>query len=338
MKVKMVDVARRLGVSKATVSLAVNNKPGVNEETRKKVLQCIEEMKQEDGRIFVHKDEKQVLEQTQFIKVVIINHGKKVVCDPELDLWSDVLSTFDMQARKMGYLYGLTYMGNDEEEIRTIVRECNLPVVAGVIIFATEMEAEDCRIIRQIHKPVVLYDYDMEDGNCSSVCIDNIGAVRKALNYCREQGADRICYFATDKTIYNFKMRREAYLNTMIEWEKFPQKDDIVPLGNIISEIAQRAEVWLKDHELPDAAILENYQVTIGVAMALRKLGIAASDKLKLVGIDEVPEYMRAGIRIAQMKIPHADRAAIAMDVLNRMIHGEWKIRTKIFAESDMIV
>lgn len=44
MKIKMVDVARYLGVSKATVSLAVNGKPGVNEETRKKVLACIEEI------------------------------------------------------------------------------------------------------------------------------------------------------------------------------------------------------------------------------------------------------------------------------------------------------
>ena len=45
MKIKMVDIARHLGVSKATVSLAVNGKPGVNEETRRMVLECLEEMK-----------------------------------------------------------------------------------------------------------------------------------------------------------------------------------------------------------------------------------------------------------------------------------------------------
>ena len=39
MKIKMVDIARHLGVSKATVSLAVNGKPGVNEETRRMVLE-----------------------------------------------------------------------------------------------------------------------------------------------------------------------------------------------------------------------------------------------------------------------------------------------------------
>ena len=49
MKIKMVDIARHLGVSKATVSLAVNGKPGVNEETRRMVLECLEEMKKNNG-------------------------------------------------------------------------------------------------------------------------------------------------------------------------------------------------------------------------------------------------------------------------------------------------
>ena len=50
MKIKMVDIARHLGVSKATVSLAVNGKPGVNEETRRMVLECLEEMKKNNEK------------------------------------------------------------------------------------------------------------------------------------------------------------------------------------------------------------------------------------------------------------------------------------------------
>ena len=53
MKIKMVDIAKHLGVSKATVSLAVNGKPGVNEETRRMVLECLEEMKKKDRKSVV---------------------------------------------------------------------------------------------------------------------------------------------------------------------------------------------------------------------------------------------------------------------------------------------
>ena len=44
MNIKLEDVARRLGVSKATVSLALNGSPRVNERTRERVLAAAREM------------------------------------------------------------------------------------------------------------------------------------------------------------------------------------------------------------------------------------------------------------------------------------------------------
>ncbi|WP_432628378.1 LacI family DNA-binding transcriptional regulator [Brotaphodocola sp.] len=337
MKIKMVDVARHLGISKATVSLAVHNKPGVNQETRQKVLDCIAQMEKNDGMIPESVSVSLQNGQPLLIKVVILNHQKKVVCDPELDLWSEVLATFDAQARKMGYLYGLTYVGEDEEEIANVIRECNLDLVAGVIVFGTEMDETDREILSQIHKPIVLYDCDVPDGRYSSVCINNYGTVHKALDYLRAHGADQIRYFSTDKNIYNFRKRREAFQNDMISSGTIPEKSDFVALGNTIPEITQNALNWFQTHPLPDGILLENYQVSIGTAVAVRKLGIRVPDQLKLIGIDEVPEYMASGIPFVQMKIPHAERAQIAMELLEKEIRGEWSARLKVFAESDLI-
>lgn len=47
----MAEVARYLGISKATVSLAVNGKPGVNSQTRERIFRCIEEMSAVDYEI-----------------------------------------------------------------------------------------------------------------------------------------------------------------------------------------------------------------------------------------------------------------------------------------------
>jgi len=38
---KNTEIAEKLGISKTAVSLAINNKPGVSEETRQKVLKMI---------------------------------------------------------------------------------------------------------------------------------------------------------------------------------------------------------------------------------------------------------------------------------------------------------
>ena len=46
MNVKSIDIARALGISKSTVSLALNGKPGVSEQTRQEVLACKKQLEE----------------------------------------------------------------------------------------------------------------------------------------------------------------------------------------------------------------------------------------------------------------------------------------------------
>ena len=192
MKVKMVDVARHLGISKATVSLAVNGKPGVNEQTRQKVLECIKELENNGGVLPENSSFQSPDAPHRLIKVLIINHRKQVVCDPELDLWTEVLRTFDTEARNRGYLYGLSYINETEYETNAVIAECNTELVAGVIVFATEMQPADYPILEKINKPIVLYDYEAPDGKYNSVCIDNESAVKNSLNLLPKQQSQNL--------------------------------------------------------------------------------------------------------------------------------------------------
>ena len=56
MKIKAADIARNLNLSKATVSLVLNNKPGVSEKTRRRIFDYIEEVSGEAER---QKEEKE---------------------------------------------------------------------------------------------------------------------------------------------------------------------------------------------------------------------------------------------------------------------------------------
>lgn len=49
MNVKSIDIARALGISKSTVSLALNGKPGVSEQTRQEVLVCKKQLEEHGG-------------------------------------------------------------------------------------------------------------------------------------------------------------------------------------------------------------------------------------------------------------------------------------------------
>lgn len=74
--------------------------------------------------------------------------------------------------------------------------------------------------------------------------------------------------------------------------------------------------------KLPDAFIMENYQVSIGVMRALRQKNISVPEELSLIGIDELPEYLTGDIRMTALRIEHLERAHMAMVFLEQMIKG----------------
>ena len=158
------------------------------------------------------------------------------------------------------------------------------------------------------------------------------------LEYLYRQGASRICYLCTSKRIYNFEKRREAFLSAWLERDVMPRKEDVVELGSTIEEITENALEWLQGHGLPEAFLCENYQVSIGIAAALRKCGIPVPERVRVVGIDEVSAYMLSGMEIVQIRIPHAERAAMAMDLLDKEISECWTAKIKVFAEPELII
>ena len=47
MRLKAKEIAKELGVSPATVSLALNDRPGINQETKQRILDYIQEREEE---------------------------------------------------------------------------------------------------------------------------------------------------------------------------------------------------------------------------------------------------------------------------------------------------
>ena len=142
MNVKSIDIARALGISKSTVSLALNGKPGVSEQTRQEVLACKKQL-EEHGSVppgmFSRQPEQRKRQQ---IKVVKITNGMKNIQGAELDLWTDVNQVFEKNLQANGYSLGLLYADFREEDQSRMIAECNADDVAGGIIFWTGLKKE----------------------------------------------------------------------------------------------------------------------------------------------------------------------------------------------------
>lgn len=323
MKIKAVEIARKLNISKATVSLALNDKPGVSPATREAIYRCIAEMENVSDNTA-----------KQIIKMIYIQGDLDRYA--EMDLFSDVYEELDREVKRMGYTLGITYAKLDSpEEIEQAIKDANEENVAGVLMWATEMSSEHIAILDRIKKPMVVHDNDFGSKYHCSV-IDNVAAVRDVVDMLVSRGCRNIKYLGCSVNIYNFRERKAGY-RAGLRKNRLELKDDsIILMGKTIEEVYRNMLSYLQVNKLPDAFIMDNYQVSIGVMKALKELNISVPRDVSLVGIDEIPSLVMSDYNLTTMRVHHMDKGKVHLMFLEREIKGELSSKFKMMSHCEL--
>ncbi len=322
MKVKAATIARDLGLSKATVSLALNHKPGVSEETKKLIFNYIDQV--ENG-----------ITTSKVIKIV--NYARKQI-DPtttEVDLWTNTLAMFNKEAKKDGYLLSIDYIEDDLIEIEKLVIEYRQPLIAGIIIFANEMDKETFNLFKQINKPTIIYDNDYQDDHYSYVMIDNYHGLEEIIKLIKSKGFKQIGYLANQDNTFNFQKRREAF-KTLIT--KYQLDGKIYITGNSVDTSYSVIKEGLENNLYPRVLISENYQISISAIKAFQDLQLELKKDVHLAGIDEIPNYFCYGYNLTVLKIAHSKRAKLAMMLLKDEIEQNDLQKFRVYSTCKLII
>lgn len=333
MKIKAADIARNLNLSKATVSLVLNDKPGVSDKTRRRIFDYIEEI---SGKPKETKEE-EITENRDLIKVLFIDNNLRFVKNFELDVCPDSMTVFEREARRMGYILSVTYVSSEmTEDVERAVQEANEGNVAGVILYATEMKPEQFSPFRKIQKPMVIYDNDLgNEYHC--VAFGGVEGVRDCVDYLVSRGCQNIKYLANTQDIFNFQQRRAGFRAGLRKNSLTLEADSICQIGETTGEVCEGMLKYLESHELPDAFIMENYQISIGVMRALRQKKISVPEDVSLIGVDEIPDYLTGDILLTALRMEHLEKAYVAMLFLEQEMKGAISCKFKSFSTCKLI-
>ena len=320
-KVRAADIARALRISKATVSLALNGKPGVSDKTREEVFRCKEELEQQAGRPLKENGTQPAGPKGELIQLILFDRELSIVESAPLNMRDDVLRRFDREAKRYGYSLGIRYVSGNPELIREVVEECNRETVAGVILFATEMKEEDFSLFDGIRKPVVIYDNDLS-GEHSCVVADNEVVVQRAVKSLVASGYRSFVYLAQDFWMYNFEKRRIGFLAGLYTTGLDKEMNPIIELRENPESVTAFLRQWIEEKPLPDVFLTENLFLSISLMQALRELDISVPDQVGVLGIDEAPAYMTNGLQLSCISIDHQNRIPIAVQMLAWEIEG----------------
>ncbi|MGB8454525.1 MAG: LacI family DNA-binding transcriptional regulator [Anaerocolumna sp.] len=331
MKKKAKDIARELGISTATVSLALNNKPGVNEQTRNKVLSYIKESQEnvENGK---ERKEKTIRMYT------FIQKNGQIDAEENTRFYMGYAEA-SRRARAAGYKMDIVFVDSSKDDFVKILNECEEDV-AGVYLNAAYMTDEDYQCLRGFNLPYVVCDQDFNDMHTDSIVLNNQQGVRTGLKYLYENGHRDIMYLRNSKDFYNMYERRSA-CNSFMNEKRLQQADNerIMDIGSSTQEIYDNMYKYIKNNgHIPTAIFAENYEATIGVSRALQSCGYRIPNDVSIVGFDEIPGAAILDFQPTFLRALHGNVANMAVGRLLERIKRKAKESVQILVSTEFVI
>lgn len=282
MNTRIKDIAARADVSIATVSLVLNNKPGVAEETRRKVIEIADEMNYAIRRP-INPVERGTI---RFLKIA--RHGHTVNRDHNVFI-SDYIDGIVQTAKRSRFKTEImTFETTPIEEIVRSISETN--DLAGAIVLGTELSRQDIDAFTDISLPLVFLDTFLDYLPFDFVDMNNDDSVYKIVAHFLAHGHTAIGMVRSSIETRNFLLRNIAYRKAM-EFHSLPIEERFQ--YNVDSTFPG-AYADMKRHiaggaELPTALFCTNDIMAFGVIKALKEAGIRIPEDVSIIGFDDLP-------------------------------------------------
>ena len=280
------DLAKRLNLSPATISLALNGRPGVNEQTRQSVISLAQDLNY-CGNIGGNNFKRKVQKSFGNIGFLVYKRYGRVITDSEF--FSALISSVELAARTQNHTLLLTYCIG-EKEINDTIKFLKNSNLVGLLILGTELAEEDAELFYPLNFPVVILDCDILGCKLDTVTIHNEDGIFRGMKYLCEQGHREIGYLHSSFHIRNFEQRRLGYENCLEKFclDRDEQKIFMVE-PTIEGTCADICELIKQGIKFPSAIIADNDLIALGAMKAFAQCGIKVPDDISIVGFDDIP-------------------------------------------------
>lgn len=309
MGLKIKDISDMLNISPATVSLALNNKPGVSEETRQKILSVVEDMGYDTNIL-----SKPALRNSKSIRFIVYKkHGLVVSNTP---FFSTLMEGIDLEARKNGYNLVISYI-NESDNKAEILRIIEGNPLDGLIILATEMTSEDIKPFTKLGVPVVALDsyFDME--KIDTIVINNVQGAYEATKYLIDSGHSNIGYLKSSIWIKNFEERKYGFTKALSDNGLTYNVKNVLNLEPTMEgAYTSMINILKNGTPLPTAFFADNDIIAFGTIKALRESGMHLPKQISIIGFDDMPFCEMIDPALTTMKVFKERMGALAVDRL----------------------
>lgn len=275
------ELAAEIGVSPATVSIVLNDRPGVSDETRKKIKEAIDK----SGYVPAIR-RKKVTRQILLLKCV---RGEGLLTEENQGFVGMIVDSAMQELAVNGYSPTLMRLQLDADRI---LEDIEFEKYEGVIVIATEILEDQYKMLEKIPIPFICVDNMMPGTQCCCVGIDNEENVRMALKYAAECGYRRIGYLKSGYNAENFSERTRAFYYYTKICQLETRKDDEISLSISMMKAFEEMKEYLDRHkkeDIPPCFFADNDTIALGALKAFRHRGYRVPEDVAIIGFDDIP-------------------------------------------------
>ena len=268
------DIAKELGVSVATVSLALRRDPHISQDMQTRVLAMADRLG------YAYRPRRDVTGSSARLAFVTSYNMTDTFYAAALDA-----------AEKECQLHGVTMRFVQTERFGPAQSIHDLDELDGVLLIGTFGESV-LRLFDNYGLPLVLIDNNVPDTAHDRILINNEESLYRTVRRLQDQGHREIAYIHGPHEHWSFRERLSGYRRAVKEKGAAPLVLDSVDVnGYITFEDAERkVTAWLRSLEtVPFTALVAcNDKAAIGAMHALQAWGARVPQDVSVVGFDDI--------------------------------------------------
>ena len=271
------DVAKRAGVSIATVSRVVNNHESVSPVIRDKVLQAIEALGYRPSRA------------AQLLRAKRGHVIGLVIPDIQNPFFTAVARGIEDVAYQHGYSLILCNTDEDSDKERLYLDVMRAEAVAGLILASTVQDNPQVGRFFEDGIPVVAIDRHLNDPRIDSVMVDSLRGTLKAMAHLFELGHRRIGFIGGPVTITTMAERRDGYLAAHQRYG-VTASPELMRFGSPrLAGGHACAQELLQLASPPTALFVANNLMALGALQAIQERGLRLPQDISMVSFSDLP-------------------------------------------------
>jgi LacI family transcriptional regulator len=292
------EIAKLANVSYQTVSLVINNKPGVSSDTRQRLMRLMQEMDFRPNKAaqMLTTNRSQTLE----LITVDVHYGGRL---------ADSTKRMAHTAKEAGY--SLLVSETDEAGLAVALDNAAARMVDGVILYAPQLRLTDEELQTLSNGiPFVRRDY-VPGAKYAWVGFDQVTATRMATEYLIELGHKQIAAVPPTTTLLNGYWRLTTWKNVLREHGLEPgpyMESDYSMQG------AYEATLRVITSGQPFTALMIGTDnMALGVLRALREHGLRSPQDVSIISFDnaELATFTEPSLTTVEFKFTKQDEMAV---------------------------